>query len=70
MNASFFIDFPSQLQWNADELTAAVPLRLHELFAHDARREAPFTVDPGLPALPARHDYLPPSPPLALFRVR
>ena len=70
MNASFFIDFPSQLQWNADELTAAVPLRLHELFAHDARREAPFTVDPGLPALPARHDYLPASPPLALFRVR
>jgi hypothetical protein len=70
MNASFFINFPSQLHWNADELTAAVPLRLHELFAYDAGREAPFTVDPDLPALPGHRDYLPPSPPPALFRVR
>jgi hypothetical protein len=69
MNASFFIDFPSQLHWNADELTAAVPLRLHELFAYDAGREAPFTVDPGLPALPRHRDFLPAAEPPALFRV-
>jgi hypothetical protein len=70
MNASFFIDFPSQLHWNADELTAAVPLRLHELFAYDAGREASFTTDTKLPAMPGHHDYLPASPLPPLFRVR
>ena len=34
MNA--FVSFPAQLHWSADELAAAVPLRLHERFALDA----------------------------------
>jgi hypothetical protein len=70
MNASFFINFPSQLHWNADELTAAVPLRLHELFAYDARRDAPFVADANVPELPGHRDYLPTLPLPTLFRVR
>ena len=37
MNA--FAHFPARLHWTAQQLTAAVPLRLHELFAFDASRE-------------------------------
>jgi hypothetical protein len=70
MNASFFINFPSQLHWNADELTAAVPLRLHELFAHDAGRQAPFAIDAIAPKLPGHRDFVPASPLPMLFRVR
>ena len=37
MNADVY--FPSQLNWTAQELAEAVPLRLHELFAFDAGRD-------------------------------
>lgn len=31
-----FVFFPEQLHWTAQELTEAVPLRLHEIYAFDA----------------------------------
>lgn len=37
MNA--FAHFPNRLHWTAQQLTDAVPLRLHELFAFDAARD-------------------------------
>ncbi len=34
-----FAHFPTRLHWTAQQLTDAVPLRLHELYAFDASRE-------------------------------
>ncbi|MEP6634446.1 MAG: hypothetical protein ABJA62_09580 [Luteimonas sp.] len=35
-------EFPfQQLKWTCDDLADAVPLRLHEMFAFDANRDAP-----------------------------
>jgi hypothetical protein len=70
MNASFFINFPSQLHWSADELTEAFPMRLHELFAHDACSETPFASHNGIQTLPQRPDFLPAAPMPTFFRVR
>jgi hypothetical protein len=41
---SAFLSFPSQLNWDAHTLAAAVPirLRLHELFAFDAQHAGPM----------------------------
>ena len=35
-----FPHFPSHLHWTAQQLADAVPLRLHELYAFDAARDA------------------------------
>ena len=35
-----FPHFPAHLHWTAQQLTDAVPLRLHELYAFDANRES------------------------------
>ena len=69
MNADVY--FPSQLHWTAQELAEAVPLRLHELFAFDAGRDAarhrqqPITRCRGW-----RTGYLPALPASPFFRVR
>ena len=49
MNA--FLSFPSRLKWDSQTLAEAVPvrLRLHELFAFDARRD-------GVPSASANAD--------------
>ena len=66
MNADVY--FPSQLNWTAQELAEAVPLRLHELFAFDAGRDV--DASNGNHVLPQRSGYLPPLPPSPFFRVR
>ena len=66
MNADVY--FPSQLNWTAQELAEAVPLRLHELFAFDAGRDV--DASNANHALPQRSGYLPPLPPSPFFRVR
>ena len=66
MNADVY--FPSQLNWTAQELAEAVPLRLHELFAFDAGRDA--DASNASHRLPQREGYLPPSPASPFFRIR
>lgn len=44
--------FPFRLHWTAQDLAEAVPLRLHELFAFDARRDGPLS--PSANAQPHR----------------
>ncbi|MDB6162868.1 MAG: hypothetical protein JWL98_300 [Xanthomonadaceae bacterium] len=41
---SAFLSFPTQLNWDAQTLASAVPirLRLHQLFAFDAKGESPL----------------------------
>ena len=67
MNADVY--FPSQLNWTAQELAEAVPLRLHELFAfgveHDLR-----AANSAAPRAARRRNYLPAAPALEVFRVR
>lgn len=65
--------FPFQLHWNADQLTAAVPLRLHRLFDVDVIGEArrqPSANQPCPPCRQRRASYLPGNPMPSLFRVR
>ena len=66
MNADVY--FPSQLHWTAQELAEAVPLRLHELFAFDAGREA--DASNASHRLPQRKGYVPASPASPFFRIR
>ena len=66
MNADVY--FPSQLNWTAQELAEAVPLRLHELFAFDAGRV--MDASNANHALPQREGYLPPLPTSPFFRIR
>jgi hypothetical protein len=66
MNADVY--FPSQLNWTAQELAEAVPLRLHELFAFDAGRDVDASNTHH--ALPQRKGYLPPLPASPFFRIR
>ena len=66
MNADVY--FPPQLHWSAQELAEAVPLRLHELFAFDAGRDA--GASNANQALPQREGYLPALPASPFFRVR
>lgn len=54
MNA--FAHFPNRLHWNAQQLADAVPLRLHELFAFDARL-APVTAAANRDQRGARRDH-------------
>ncbi len=72
MNASFFmtVPFPSQLHWTSHELAEAVPLRLHELFAFDAGRDAQVASNAGNQRMPKRRDYLTASQLSPVFRVR
>jgi hypothetical protein len=61
MNA--FLSFPSRLKWDSQTLAEAVPvrLRLHELFAFDARRDGvpPASANADAPRPCWRHrDYL------------
>jgi hypothetical protein len=66
MNADVY--FPSQLNWTAQELAEAVPLRLHELFSFDAGRDA--DASNASQRLPQREGYLPAPTATSLFRVR
>ena len=69
MNANVY--FPSQLNWTAQELAEAVPLRLHELFAFDAGRHVDASnTNHALHRLPQREGYLPPLPAPPFFRIR
>ena len=69
MNANVY--FPSQLNWTAQELAEAVPLRLHELFAFDAGRDVDASnTNHALHRLPERTGYLPPLPAHPFFRIR
>jgi hypothetical protein len=68
-NAGVF--FPSQLHWTAQELTEAVPLRLHELFAFAAARDGAADCANGRQApRPPQRNYLPATPAPEVFRVR
>jgi len=65
MNA--FVVFPEHLHWTAQQLTEAVPLRLHELFAFDAATQAgAANRSPPQP----RRDYAPHPPMSERFSVR
>ncbi len=68
MNA--FVFFPSQLHWTSEELADAVPLRLHELFAFDAGRDAQVASNAGNQRMSKRRDYLTASQLRPVFRVR
>jgi hypothetical protein len=69
MNADVY--FPSQLNWTAQELAEAVPLRLHELFAFDAGRDGQASNMVHEPhRLPHREGYLPATPASPFFRIR
>lgn len=69
MNA--FAHFPSQLHWNAQQLADAVPPRLHELYAFDARRDiAPRAAANTTRKPPARTGYLHRHATLPPFRIR
>lgn len=69
MNA--FVFFPSQLHWTAQELTEAVPLRLHEMFAYDAGRQARLASNASAVQRPLqRREYTPPAPLPSFFRIR
>jgi hypothetical protein len=69
MNADVY--FPSQLNWSAQELAEAVPLRLHELFAFDAGRDGQACNAAHEPQrLPQREGYVPVPPASPLFRIR
>lgn len=65
--------FPFQLHWNADQLTAAVPLRLHQLFDIDdavGSRQPPSANQAGPSRRQRADSYLPGNPMPSLFRVR
>jgi hypothetical protein len=69
MNA--FVFFPSQLHWTAQQLTEAVPLRLHEMFAYDAGVPAQSASNASGPQRPLqRQGYTPPAPSPSFFRIR
>ena len=69
MNADVY--FPSRPNWTARELTAAVPLRLHEVFAFNAGRDEPASNAAHPPQrLPQRDGYLPATPAPPFFRIR
>ncbi|MDH5835171.1 hypothetical protein [Luteimonas kalidii] len=61
-----FAHFPARPHWTAQQLADAVPVRLHQLFAFDARHEgadAPAANAPRHRARDARytrHSMLPP----------
>ncbi|HEX2597097.1 MAG TPA: hypothetical protein VHL61_11615 [Luteimonas sp.] len=65
MNA--FAVFPERLHWNPQQLTDAVPLRLHELFAFEAAAHA-GAANGALP--PPRRQYAPRPPMPERFSVR
>ncbi len=65
MNA--FVVFPEHLHWTAQQLTEAVPLRLHELFPFDAATQGSAANRP-LPR--PRRDYAPHPPMSERFSVR
>jgi len=65
MNA--FVIFPAHLHWTSQQLAEAVPLRLHEMFAFDARSLADAT---SKAAPQPRRDYAPHPPMPERFSVR
>ena len=65
MNA--FVVFPERLHWTAQQLTEAVPLRLHELFAFDATTQG-SAANRSQPRPP--RDYAPHPPMSERFSVR
>jgi len=75
---SAFLDFSAQPHWDPQALAGAVPirLRLHQLFAFDARSEAPIhDSDVSANRVSARpvwrqHEYLPVADLPVRFRVR
>ena len=69
MNA--FAHFPTRLHWTAQQLADAVPLRLHELYAYDATRDATVPAANATATRRSRRDgaYVP-SAAHARFRIR
>jgi hypothetical protein len=65
MNA--FAVFPAHLHWTSHQLAEAVPLRLHEMFAFDARGQASVA---GKATPQPRPDYAPHPPMPERFSVR
>ena len=74
MNA--FLDFSAQPHWDPQALAGAVPirLRLHQLFAFDARRDAPLrdsaNREPGTRRAWRQHEYLRVADLPVRFRIR
>ncbi|MGJ4729864.1 hypothetical protein [Luteimonas sp. SDU101] len=66
-----FAHFPTRLHWTAQQLTDAVPLRLHELYAFDAARGAacPGAANGERRTRPAANAYAVRSPLPARFGI-
>ena len=63
--------FPTRLHWTAQQLTDAVPLRLHELYAFDANRDSACDAANGARrARPAPERYAAHSQLPARFGIR
>jgi hypothetical protein len=73
---SAFLDFSAQPHWDPQTLAGAVPvrLRLHQLFAFDAARDAPLqdsaNREPGPRRAWRQHEYLRVADLPLRFRVR
>ncbi len=52
-----FAHFPAHLHWTAQQLADAVPLRLHELYAFDATRDACGAANGGRRRRPMANGY-------------
>lgn len=67
MNA--FIALPSAFSWTPDQLAEAVPLRLHEAVAFDARDNDALPAANGLHRRARASGYLPARASLPNFRI-
>lgn len=73
---SAFLDFSAQPHWDPQALAGAVPirLRLHQLFAFDASRDAPSQPSANREPAPRRawrqHEYLRVADMSIRFRIR